>query len=278
MTQRAGVRRARSLFISDVHLGTRGCQADRLLDFLRSHEAKTIYLVGDIVDGWRLRPGQPWPRPHLDVAATLLARACEGTRVVYIPGNHDESLRKFIGLRVGNIEVAESAVHETSDGRRYLVLHGDQVDLVVQRIRWVAFLGDWAYSASLVVSPWVDLMRRRLGLPGGSFSARAKFRVKSIVNAISRSEEQLAAEVRRHGVDGVICGHTHHAADGYLAGVHYLNTGDWVESCTGLIEHEDGHLEIVHWADGAMTQAADGQMMRNCGVCLPETKDIPIAV
>ena len=277
MTQPAAARQVRSLFVSDVHLGTRGCKAERLLDFLRSHEANTIYLVGDVVDGWHRHRRTPWPRAHIDVAANLLARARAGTRVIYIPGNHDKSLRPFIGLRVGDIEVADTAIHETADGRRYLVLHGDQVDLVTQRMRWLAFVGDWAYTFSLMIGPRIDLIRSRFGLRGGSFSARAKSGVKTIVNALSRSEERLTAEVRRHGVDGVICGHTHHAADQYLTGMHYLNAGDWVESCTGIVENDDGHLEIVHWAGTAVTQDVHGPIMLDRAGRLPDAEDIPVA-
>lgn len=275
MLQYPDAKRVRTLFVSDVHLGTTACQAKLLLDFLRSHEADTIYLVGDIVDGWRLRPRRLWPRSHLDVISDLLAKARRGTRIVYIPGNHDESLRKFVGLTIGDIEVAKSAIHETADGRRYLVLHGDQFDLVVQRIRWLALVGDWAYRTALAISSHINLVQQRFGLPYSSFSARANFMVKSIVSAVSRSEELLADEAGRHGVHGVVWGHTHHPVDYHLAGVHYLNTGDWVESCTGVVEQRDGRLEIVRWADIVRVQSTGREIVRPDGACPAEANDIP---
>lgn len=276
MTNHVGATKVRTLFVSDFHLGTAGCKAELLLDFLRSFEASTIYLIGDIVDDQRLRPGRAWPRPHLDVVAELLARVQGGARIIYIPGNHDESLRKFIGLDIGGIKVADSAIHENVDGRRFLVLHGDQVDIVVQRIRWLALVGTWAYRASLAISPRMTLPPRRLGSAYGSLSARARLSIRSVINAISRSEEMLATEVRRHDVQGVVCGHTHHAEDGQLAGVRYLNTGDWVESCTGVVEYQDGRLELVRWAERAVLQTNKVQVLRQGDAGFPSA-DIQVA-
>jgi len=241
-------RHYRSLFISDVHLGTRGAQADALLEFLRQHEADTIYLVGDIVDGWRLRNGWYWPQSHNDVVQKLLRKARKGARVIYIPGNHDEFLRDFYGTHFGGIEVCETAIHEAADGRRYLVIHGDAFDIVVRHARWLAFFGDWAYEVALAVSTRVNLVRRRLGLTYWSLSAWAKLKVKNAVNFIGRFEETLALEAQRQGVDGVICGHIHHATQRDFDGLAYLNTGDWVESCTAIVEHEDGRMELIRWA------------------------------
>lgn len=244
-----GANRYRSLFISDVHLGTRGAQADALLEFLREHDADTIYLIGDIVDGWRLRNGWYWPQSHNDVVQKILRKARKGARVVYIPGNHDEFLRDFYGTHFGGIEVCETAIHEAADGKRYLVIHGDAFDIVVRHARWLAFLGDWAYEAALALSTRVNLVRRRLGLTYWSLSAWAKLKVKNAVNFIGRFEETLASEAERQGVDGVICGHIHHATQRDFGGLAYINTGDWVESCTAVVEHADGTMEIIRWAE-----------------------------
>ncbi len=243
----AGTRRYRSLFISDLHLGTRGAQADALLEFLRECEAQTIYLVGDIVDGWRLRSAWYWPQSHNDVVQKLLRKARKGTRVVYVPGNHDEFLRGFYGTHFGGIEVCETAVHEAADGRRYLVIHGDVFDMVVRHAKWLAYLGDWAYEIALALSIRINWVRRRLGFTYWSLSAWAKLKVKNAVSYIGRYEEVLAAEAARHAVDGVICGHIHCAAMRDFDGFTYINTGDWVESCTAVVEHEDGRMEIIAW-------------------------------
>ena len=240
-------RHVRTLFLSDVHLGTRGCQAAVLLDFLKVYDADTIYLVGDIVDGWRLRQSWYWPQEHNDVVQKLLRKVRKGARLVYIPGNHDEFLREFCGLTFGSIEVADTAVHEAADGRRYLVVHGDLFDLVVRHAKWLAFLGDGAYRAAMRLSGVINTVRRRLGFTYWSLSAWAKARVKNAVNFIGRFEETLAAEAKRHNVEGVICGHIHSAAMRDIDGLAYLNTGDWVESCTALVEHRDGRMEIIDW-------------------------------
>ena len=208
-----GTRLFRTLFISDVHLGARGCQAESLLDFLRYHDADTIYLVGDIVDGWQLRSGWYWPQPHNDVVQKLLRKARKGARIVYVPGNHDEFLRDYYGTHFGGIEVEETAIHEGADGRRYLVIHGDHV-----RSRGHARALARARSATrptisrIVVNRYFNAVRRRLGFPYWSLSQWAKLKVKNAVNYIGDFEQTLAAEAHRHGVDGVICGHIHHAA------------------------------------------------------------------
>ena len=250
---------SRTIFLSDVHLGTRGCQADLLLDFLRHHDAETIYLVGDFIDGWRLRSGWYWPQAQNDVVQKLLRKVRKGTRLVYVPGNHDEFLRDFVGHNFGGIELVDTAIHHGTDGRRYLVIHGDHFDLVVRHAKWLAFLGDWAYETALVVNTLFNAVRRRLGFPYWSLSAWAKLRVKNAVNFISQFEQVLAAEAHRHSVDGVICGHIHHAALHDLAGVRYVNTGDWVESCTAVLEHQDGRFEIVRWADEVERRTSPAQ-------------------
>ncbi|HEY8565652.1 MAG TPA: UDP-2,3-diacylglucosamine diphosphatase [Beijerinckiaceae bacterium] len=261
MADQTPVVRVRTLFLSDVHLGTKGCQAELLLGFLREYDADLIYLVGDIVDGWRLKSGWFWPQAHNDVVQKLLRKVRKGTRLVYVPGNHDEFLRDYVGHNFGGIEIADRAIHETTDGRRLLVVHGDHFDMVVRHAKWLAFLGDGAYGAALVVNTHLNVIRRRLGLTYWSLSAWAKQRVKNAVNYISKFEELLAEEARRHGTDGVICGHIHHAADHAAFGVRYLNTGDWVESCTALVEHYDGRLEIIRWADVLAQRAAPAEVV-----------------
>jgi UDP-2,3-diacylglucosamine pyrophosphatase LpxH len=241
--------RVRALFLSDVHLGTRGCQAELLLDFIRHYDADTIYLVGDIVDGWKLRSGWYWPQSHNDVVQKVLRKARKGARVVYVPGNHDEFLRDYVGHQFGGVEIVEQAIHEAADGRRYLVIHGDQFDLVMRHARWLALMGDGAYTAALFVNTHLNRVRRRLGLTYWSLSAWAKLKVKNAVSFIGRYEEFLCAEARRHEVDGVVCGHIHHAALHDALGIRYVNTGDWVESCTAVVEHYDGTLELVRWAE-----------------------------
>ncbi|HEY0292777.1 MAG TPA: UDP-2,3-diacylglucosamine diphosphatase, partial [Hansschlegelia sp.] len=222
MSEEPVTRRFRTLFISDVHLGTKGCQAEMLLDFLRGHDAEVIYLVGDIIDGWRLKQTWYWPQTHNDVVQKLLRKARHGSRIVYIPGNHDEFLRRYYGSHFGGIEVAETAIHETADGRRFLVIHGDFFDMVVRHARWLAFLGDWAYETALTLNTHLNALRRRLGLSYWSLSAWAKLRVKNAVNFIGRFEEILSAEAHKHRVDGVICGHIHHAAIQDMNGVVYV--------------------------------------------------------
>nr|WP_019400990.1 UDP-2,3-diacylglucosamine diphosphatase [Chelatococcus caeni] len=243
------------MFISDVHLGTKGCQAELLIDFLRHYDADTVFLVGDIIDGWRLKSGWYWPQAHNDVVQKLLRKVRKGARLIYVPGNHDEFLRDYVGSNFGGIDIVEHAIHETADGKRYLVIHGDHFDLVVRHAKWLALLGDWAYGAALTINTYLNVVRRRLGLTYWSLSAWAKLKVKNAVNYIGRFEELLASEARRHEVDGVICGHIHHAAMHDDFGVRYVNTGDWVESCTALVEHYDGSLEILNWS-GRMPQRA----------------------
>jgi UDP-2,3-diacylglucosamine pyrophosphatase LpxH len=242
------IRHYRTLFLSDFHLGTRGCRADRLLDFLRWHDADTIYLVGDIVDGWRLRKAWYWPQSHSDVVQKLLRKARKGTRIVYVPGNHDEFLRDFTGLRFGGIELVDRAVHRTADGTQLLVLHGDEFDAVVRNAPWLSHLGDGVYRGAIMLNIGFNNLRRKLGLTYWSLSDWAKQNVKNAVKIISDFETALVHEARLEKVDGVICGHIHKAADHTDYGIRYLNTGDWVESCTALAEHHDGTFEILHWA------------------------------
>jgi UDP-2,3-diacylglucosamine pyrophosphatase LpxH len=241
------VRRYRSIWISDIHLGTRGCKAEFLLDFLRHTESDHLYLVGDIIDGWRLKRSWYWHQTHNDVVQKLLRKARKGTRVVYIAGNHDEVLRDYLGLQLGGVELLGEDVHETADGKRLLVIHGDAFDGVVRYAPWLALLGDKAYSLALAANNALNLVRRRLGYPYWSFSAVLKAKVKNAVRYVDDFERALAAEARRRGVDGVVCGHIHKAEIRTVDGVLYCNDGDWVESCTALVESLDGVLSIVHW-------------------------------
>ena len=258
MTDEPETRRYRALFLSDLHLGTRGSQADLLLDFLRRNDADTIYLVGDIVDGWRLKKGWHWPQAHNDVVQKFLRKARKGARVVYVPGNHDEFARDYIGLVFGGVEVMDTAIHQTADGKKMLVIHGDQFDIVVRNMRWLALLGDWAYEWALWANILLDRARRAFGVGYyWSFSAWAKLKVKSAVNFIGDFEETLAMEAKKRGVDGVICGHIHHAAIRDINGLLYVNTGDFVESCTAVVEHADGRFEILRWLTIAAERSQD---------------------
>jgi UDP-2,3-diacylglucosamine pyrophosphatase LpxH len=241
-------RNFRTLFLSDVHLGARGAQASALLEFLKLHDAGTIYLVGDIVDGWKLKSGWYWPQSHNDVVQKLLRKARKGTRIIYVPGNHDEFLREYCGMHFGGIELRETDIHTAADGKRYLVIHGDIFDVVVVNAKWLAYLGDWAYEIALWISMRVSYFRRKFGFSYWSLSSWAKQRVKHAVNFIGKFEETLAAEARKHDVDGVICGHIHSAAHRTIDGLTYINTGDWVESCTAAVEHFDGRIEIIEWS------------------------------
>jgi len=254
------MRHFRTLFISDVHLGTRGCQAALLLDFLRYHDADTIYLVGDIVDGWRLKANWYWPQDHNDVVQKLLRKARKGSTVIYVPGNHDEFLRGYYGTHFGGIELMECAIHHGADGRRYLVIHGDHFDLVVTQARWLAHLGDHAYTFALVANRIFNAVRRRLGLGYWSLSQWAKQKVKNAVNYIGEYEKTLVLEARRNGVEGVICGHIHRAIIRDEGDVRYINCGDWVESCTAVAEHADGRFEVIAWTNISAQQEVEPQV------------------
>src|SRR5258705_2943324 len=249
LSEESPERRFRTLFISDVHLGARGSQADRLLDFLRTHDADTIDLVGDIVDGWALKSNWYWPQSHNDFVQKMLRKARKGAKVLYVPGNHDEFLRNYYGTHFGGIDVVENTIHTGVDGKRYLVIHGDIFDLVVQNARWLAHLGDKAYDFAVQVNRLFNFFLRAFGVPYWSLSQWSKLMVTNTVNYIGAFEQTLAAEARRHGADGVICGHIHYATIREEHGISYMNCGDWVESCTALAEHEDGRFEIITWTD-----------------------------
>ena len=252
------VRRFRTLWISDVHLGLPDCQAHALLHFLRHTDSETLYLVGDIIDGWQLRRSWHWPQTHNDVVQKLLRKARKGTRVIYIPGNHDEFARTYGNNNFGGIEVAEDWLHTTADGRRLWITHGDLFDGVIQCARWLAYVGDSLYEFTLRLNRHLNSLRARLGLPYWSLSQYLKLKVKRAVSYVSDFEHAVAREARRRGADGVVCGHIHHAELRDMDGLLYANDGDWVESLTALAEHPDGRLEILHWAEvmALMTPAA----------------------
>lgn len=255
------ITRVRSLFISDIHLGSKASKADFLLDFLRTHEAETIFLVGDIVDGWRLKRSWYWPQNCNDVVQKLLRKGRKGARIVYIPGNHDDFLRDFPGVHFGGIEVAQNFIHQAADGKRYLILHGDEFDVVVRNARFIAHLGDWAYDAAIAINVWIARLRRVIGLPYWSFSAWAKLQVKRAVNFIGEFQRVVSDEARRREVDGVICGHIHHAVIEDIDGITYINTGDWVESCTAVVEHFDGRMELIRWQTVEASRPSNAAMV-----------------
>lgn len=240
-------RRHRTIFISDTHLGTRHAKAQALADFLSAHDCETLFLVGDIVDGWQLKRRWFWNEAHNHVVAQILRKVDQGTRVIFVPGNHDEFARDYCGRLFGGIEIIHEAVHETADGRRLLVLHGDRFDGVISFAKWLAHLGDWAYGVALDWNEVLFKARRALGLPYWSLSAWLKHKVKDAAVYVCRYEEAVAAEAARRGVDGVVCGHIHHAEIRMIGDILYLNDGDWVESCSALVEDARGNLEILRW-------------------------------
>ncbi len=251
--------RFRTVFISDLHLGTPGCNAELLFDFLRSIKCETLYLVGDIVDGWQLKKGWYWPQRHNDIVRCILKMTKHGTRVVYVPGNHDDAFRDYVGLDFGGVELLAEDIHVTADGRRLLVLHGDVFDNIVLFARWLAFLGDHAYTLLLKSNEVVNTIRRRLGLPYWSLASHVKKRVKNAVQFISRFEEAVAHAAADRGVDGVVCGHIHWAEIRQMGAITYYNDGDWVESCTALVEHADGAMEILEWATFSQMTAPEAR-------------------
>jgi len=261
----APVLRFRSLFISDIHLGTTGCQAEKLLEFLRLTDSQHLYLVGDIIDGWQLKRRFYWHQSHNDVVQKILRKARKGTRVTWIAGNHDEAMRHFLGVAFGAIEIADEAVHGTADGRRLLVIHGDLFDAVVQRARWLAFVGDHLYTVALYLNQWFNHVRAKFGFPYWSLSQYLKHKVKNAVSYIADFEEALAREARRRHLDGVVCGHIHKAEIRDIGGILYCNDGDWVESLTALAEMDDGELRIIDWH--TVAQAADAATSRAAGSC-----------
>jgi UDP-2,3-diacylglucosamine pyrophosphatase LpxH len=264
-----GRRKFRTIWISDVHLGTKGCNAEMLIDFLDSTDSETLYLVGDIIDGWRLKKKLYWPAAHNDIVWRILKRAKRGTRIVYVPGNHDEVFRQFSGMNFGGVHIERAAVHTTADGRRLLVMHGDEFDAVMLAHRWLAFVGDAAYTLLMALNRYVNAVRSRCGLPYWSLSKMAKHKVKNAVEFISAFEDVVARAAAARGVDGVVCGHIHTAEVRQLAGVEYYNDGDWVEGCTALVEHFDGRMEILHWPEEIARREAGRRVVGEAAVQLP---------
>lgn len=238
----------RAVFISDIHLGTQGCQAEALLSFLKAYPSDYLYLVGDIIDGWQLRRKWYWPQSHNDVVQKILRSARKGSRVIFVPGNHDEFARGFIGHHFGGVEVVQDAVHVTAKGVKLWVIHGDYFDGVIQCAKWLAYVGDNLYEFTLKLNRYLNRLRGRIGLPYWSLSAYLKQKVKKALNYVTDFEVAVAREARLRGLDGVVCGHIHKAEMRRIDGILYCNDGDWVESQTALVEHLDGRLELIHWA------------------------------
>ncbi len=239
----------KTIFISDIHLGSKACQAELLLEFMKYHDSEELYLVGDIVDGWRLKRKWYWPQSHNDVVQKILRKARKGTKVIYVPGNHDEGLRRYIGTHFGGIEVKPTDIYEAVNGDKYLVLHGDNFDNVMLYARWLAYIGDHAYDFVLRLNTVFNALRRVMGLRYWSLSSFLKIKVKNAVQFISEFERVIVKEAEKADVQGVICGHIHHAEMKQYGDIIYMNDGDWVESCTALVEHFDGTWEIIYWAD-----------------------------
>jgi UDP-2,3-diacylglucosamine pyrophosphatase LpxH len=242
-------KRYRTIFLSDIHLGTRGCRADLLLEFLKRHTCDELYLVGDIVDGWRLQSGFYWPQTHTNVMRRFLTLSKRGTQITYVTGNHDEFLRKYSDLSIGNIRVVDEAVHKSADGRRHLVVHGDAYDIITRYHRWLAWIGSVGYGVLLALNSHLNRLRAQFGFGYWSLSAWAKYRVKRAVSFVSGFEEAVSQHCRQRGFDGVICGHIHHAEITNYDRVRYMNCGDWVESCTALVEDDAGVFRLIRWAD-----------------------------
>ncbi|MDX1491480.1 MAG: UDP-2,3-diacylglucosamine diphosphatase [Pseudohongiellaceae bacterium] len=250
-------KRYRSIFISDVHLGFKSCQAEFLLDFLSRTESEYLYLVGDIFDGWEMQKKTFWPNSHQKVVNKILKKAAKGTRVIYTPGNHDESARHYCGHTFDNIEVKDTAIHETADGRKLLVLHGDQFDTVVQCSPFISRIGSSMYGHLLLINRTINWMRRCVGLPYWSIAAHLKGKVKNVISYIGRFEEAVVNSAHTQNVQGVVCGHIHHAEMAMFGDILYCNTGDWVESCTAMVESNDGKLEILRWTESGEKLKAD---------------------
>lgn len=274
-----GERAYRTVWISDLHLGTPGCEANALLEFLRTTECETLYLVGDIIDGWQLRRSWYWPQAHNDVVQKILRKARKGTRVVFVPGNHDEFARRYVLHNFGGVDVVEDCIHETADGRRLWVTHGDLFDGVIQCARWLAYAGDTSYTITLKINRWFNRLRAHLGLPYWSLSGYLKLKVKRAVSYVSDFEHAVAREARKRGVHGVVCGHIHHAEIREIEGILYCNDGDWVESLTALVEHADGSLEIIGGdARVAAARAGNRKRVDAHGTGLPAAGPSPVAI
>ncbi|CAN5119569.1 UDP-2,3-diacylglucosamine diphosphatase [soil metagenome] len=244
--------RFRTIWISDVHLGTTDCQSARLLEFLRATESDTLYLVGDVIDGWQLQRRWYWDQSHNNVVQAILKKAKKGTEVIFVPGNHDEAVRQFIGLDFGGIKIRDELVHVTAQGKRMLVLHGDRFDGGMACAKWLAYVGDSLYMMILKFNQLFNHFRRRSGRPYWSLSQYIKSKIKNAMRYIASFENMLAAEAKRQGLDGVICGHIHKPEMRDIGGITYCNDGDWVESLSALVEEFSGELRLVDWQEIVM--------------------------
>lgn len=240
-------RKFRSIFISDVHLGTRGSKADLLCDFLKNNDCETLFLVGDIIDGWRMKKRAYWPQEHINVIRRILTRSKRGTSIVYVTGNHDDFLRRYSGMNFGNIHLVDEYIHTAADGQKYWVIHGDAFDSIVCSQKWLALLGDVAYESLLKINVVVNRIRKIFGKDYWSLSSYLKYKVKKAVNFISSFEQTLVAECKKRDLQGVVCGHIHHPEVSVIDGINYANSGDWVESCSAIVEDFQGNLEVVLW-------------------------------
>ena len=256
--------RFRTVFLSDVHLGRRDARAEYLLDFLRHTDSQQLYLVGDIVDFWSLKNGWYWPQVNNEVVKTILRKARNGTRVVYIPGNHDETLRDYCGMEFSAVRIEREALHRTADGRRLLVTHGDHFDGIVINSRWIAGLGSGVYEALLFLNRGYNFVRRKLGRPYWSLSSYIKYAVKNAMQYIENYEAVAMREVSHRHLDGIVCGHIHHAAVRQSGPITYCNSGDWVESCTALAEDFTGRIRVVRWASESALLLDRGEEIENC--------------
>ena len=239
----------RSVWISDAHLCSPDSQSDMLQSFLDSIRCDYLYMVGDMIDVWALRNKWHWPRQYNEVVHKLLKRSRKGAKIIYIPGNHDEFFRDFVGYTFGDVEIRLQSFHTTADGRRFLVIHGDEFDTIVRFKPWLSHLGNWAYRHLITMNRAVNYVRRLFGWPYWSFSRAMARKVGGAVRHLRNYEELLTRAARRRNADGVICGHSHKPDMREINGVLYCNTGDWMHHCTALVEHEDGRLEMIWWAD-----------------------------
>ncbi len=239
----------RSIWISDFHLGTRGCQSELLLEFIKHTQSEKLYLVGDIIDGWALKNTWYWPQSHNDVVQKILRKARHGAEVFYISGNHDEVMRGFVPVNFGGVSILNQIIHETVDKKKYLVVHGDQFDGIIQCAKWLAMLGSITYDFLIYFNRYINFFRKKLGYEYWSLSNYLKFTVKNAVKFVSEYEKLVCNYAKQFKVEGIICGHIHHANMQSMNGIHYINDGDWVESCTALVEHFDGKLELINWTE-----------------------------
>lgn len=270
------IHQVRTIFLSDIHLGTRACQAERLLSFLRSYQSERMFLVGDIIDFWSMQRSIHWTAAQNTVVQKILKRARHGTEVLFIPGNHDEALRDYIGICFGDIRVEREYVHQTADGRRFLIIHGDEFDQVTRHHRWVAVMGDIAYNFLVTLNGGLSRLRRLLKQPGyWSLAGYAKRQVKSAVSFIFDFEDSVIHGVQQRGLDGVICGHIHAAAIREHQGLCYVNCGDWVDSCTAVVEHLDGRLELVEWVHDRSEAAHEDEDWQRAGASPAEPVPVP---